>query len=122
MACRDLQKAEKAAAEVRLATAGVEGAGSVLVHRLDLASLASVRDCAQNILTSEPQIHILVNNAGKWSDLPRLSLLRVVISDVGIYYQTKIFIYNCTEKYLIRNRSLGQHVIYRYRECHTYEH
>lgn len=64
MACRDLQKAEKAAAEVRLATAGVEGAGSVLVHRLDLASLASVRDCAQNILTSEPQIHILVNNAG----------------------------------------------------------
>jgi len=42
-----------------------EGAGQLVVMKLDLASLASVRQCAQDLLRTEKQIHILVNNAGK---------------------------------------------------------
>ncbi|KAK7871333.1 hypothetical protein R5R35_007593 [Gryllus longicercus] len=64
MACRDLQKAEAAAQRVRERAAGVAGAGAVRVLHLDLASLASVRACAKELLRSEPHIHLLINNAG----------------------------------------------------------
>ncbi|XP_023712469.1 retinol dehydrogenase 12 isoform X2 [Cryptotermes secundus] len=64
IACRDLKKAEQAAADIRNETRNVEGAGHVVVVTLDLASLASVRQCCQNLLRSETYIHILVNNAG----------------------------------------------------------
>ena len=37
----------------------------MVVVKLDLASLESVRHCAQDLLRSERNIHILVNNAGK---------------------------------------------------------
>jgi short-subunit dehydrogenase len=40
------------------------------VVKLDLASLASVRQCAQDLLRTERQIHILVNNAGKGDKHP----------------------------------------------------
>jgi NAD(P)-dependent dehydrogenase (short-subunit alcohol dehydrogenase family) len=65
IACRDLKKADEAAAEIRRDTKDTEGAGHLVVVKLDLASLASVRQCAQNLLQSEQSIHILVNNAGK---------------------------------------------------------
>ncbi|PSN47098.1 hypothetical protein C0J52_19304 [Blattella germanica] len=64
MACRDMKKAEAAADEIRKATQGLEGAGEVVLVDLDLASLESVRNCAENLLRTEPQINILVNNAG----------------------------------------------------------
>lgn len=64
MACRDMKKAEDAAAYIRLQTKGSEGAGMVEVVQLDLASLASVRKCAQHLLDTQTRIHILVNNAG----------------------------------------------------------
>ncbi|KAJ4441419.1 hypothetical protein ANN_11274 [Periplaneta americana] len=64
MACRDMKKAEDAAADIRLQTKGSEGAGMVEVVQLDLASLASVRKCAQHLLDTQTRIHILVNNAG----------------------------------------------------------
>lgn len=76
MACRDVQKAEEAAAEIR---AGVEESvassaaggqpegpvGQLVVRRLDLVNLQSVRECARDILDSEAKIHILINNGGK---------------------------------------------------------
>ncbi|KAK7869732.1 hypothetical protein R5R35_011799 [Gryllus longicercus] len=64
MACRDVEKAQRAAEDVRTRTADVEGVGSVRVVQLDLASLASVRACAKLLLDSEPHINLLVNNAG----------------------------------------------------------
>merc|ERR1719150_1217356 len=57
--CRDMEKAEAAAAEVRDATKG-----EVIVHKLDLADLASVRECAEQLGNSLEKIDILINNAG----------------------------------------------------------
>jgi len=65
IACRDQKKAEQAADDIRLDTTEVEGAGHVVVVSLDLSSLESVRQCAQHLLLTEWNIHVLVNNAGK---------------------------------------------------------
>lgn len=83
MACRDLEKANKAAEEVlaeaketeqykTIVTEGKEatekdtfaGKPQVEVYHLDLMSLDSVRQFAQKILAAESQINLLVNNAG----------------------------------------------------------
>lgn len=64
IACRDQTKADQAADDIRVDTREVEGAGHVEVASLDLSSLASVRQCAQHLLRTERNIHILVNNAG----------------------------------------------------------
>jgi len=63
MACRDVGKAEKAVSEI-LAEVKSDGLGQLIVEELDLASFASVKRCAKNILQKEKQIHLLVNNAG----------------------------------------------------------
>lgn len=55
MACRDLGRADAAAARV--------GPGAEVV-RLDLASLASVATAAEDIRSRTPAVHFLVNNAG----------------------------------------------------------
>ncbi|KAI9565800.1 hypothetical protein GHT06_009595 [Daphnia sinensis] len=60
LACRDLKKASIAKDDI------VQKSGNcnVLVKKLDLASLASVRQFAEDILKNEPELHILINNAG----------------------------------------------------------
>lgn len=68
MACRSVDKAEAAASEIRDATRDVQGAGTVRVVRLDLGSLASVRQCAQELLETEHRVHLLINNAGTACD------------------------------------------------------
>lgn len=40
------------------------GNNDVTFMELDLASLASVRNCATAIIKNEPKLHILINNAG----------------------------------------------------------
>jgi NAD(P)-dependent dehydrogenase (short-subunit alcohol dehydrogenase family) len=72
MACRDMGKAEEAANDIRSQVQGVEGAGSVEVVSLNLASLASVRQCAKELLQTEEKIHLLVNNAGTVTSSPEL--------------------------------------------------
>ncbi|XP_049781160.1 retinol dehydrogenase 13-like isoform X1 [Schistocerca cancellata] len=64
LACRDEQKAETAAEDLRKRLQSCEGAGQVHVQRLDLASLTSVRACARRLLEQHPKIHLLINNAG----------------------------------------------------------
>ena len=59
IASRDVNKSRLAAAGIRSETGG-----EVLVKRLDLASLASVREFAADIEKTEEKVHILVNNAG----------------------------------------------------------
>ena len=65
MACRSVENAEAAAKEIRDATKDLPGAGTVHVVKLDLGSLASVRQCAKELLQTESRINLLVNNAGR---------------------------------------------------------
>ncbi|KAI4872975.1 hypothetical protein NFI96_023662 [Prochilodus magdalenae] len=60
LACRDLDKAHTAAGEIRKRS----GNGNVLVKKLDLASLQSVRALAKDIKENEDRLDILINNAG----------------------------------------------------------
>ncbi|KAI1902327.1 hypothetical protein AGOR_G00043620 [Albula goreensis] len=60
MACRDLSRAEKAAAEIRQLT----GNNNVVVRHLDLGSLYSVRQFVRAYAASEDRLDILINNAG----------------------------------------------------------
>ena len=70
MLCRNVDKAEQVAEEIRQETKTV-----VVVRELDLASLASVRTCAAKLMEEEDQIDILINNAGKFQKLPKDPIL-----------------------------------------------
>ncbi|XP_035693752.1 retinol dehydrogenase 12-like [Branchiostoma floridae] len=60
LACRDMTKAETAASDIRQAT----GNGNVVAGKLDLSSLASVREFADHVNREEERLDILINNAG----------------------------------------------------------
>ena len=60
LACRDMTKARIAADEIRQKS----GNGNVVVRKLDLASLQSVRDLAKDVQENEEHLDILINNAG----------------------------------------------------------
>ena len=60
LACRDPKRAVRAADEIH----AVEGGADVRVVRLDLASLASVRDAAAELRSTCSHIDLLINNAG----------------------------------------------------------
>ncbi|CAN7998103.1 unnamed protein product, partial [Ixodes pacificus] len=59
IACRNLQKAERAAREIF-----EETQQSVIIKPLDLASLTSVRAFAEDIIRTEARLDVLINNAG----------------------------------------------------------
>lgn len=59
MLCRNTEKAHAAAREINKDTGN-----QVDVVKLDLASLKSVRECADTLLEKEDKIDILINNAG----------------------------------------------------------
>ena len=60
LACRSRQKGEAAVAQIAAAT----GSDQVRFLPLDLADLASVRECALAFLALDEPLHVLVNNAG----------------------------------------------------------
>ncbi|CAG0889205.1 unnamed protein product [Cyprideis torosa] len=60
MACRDLKKCKKAREEIILST----GNQHVVARECDLASFDSIRKFAERINQEEPQLNILINNAG----------------------------------------------------------
>jgi NAD(P)-dependent dehydrogenase (short-subunit alcohol dehydrogenase family) len=62
MACRSVSAAERIAR--RLQGDLPAGAGALEVMELDLASLASVRAFARELMARRPRLHLLVNNAG----------------------------------------------------------
>jgi NAD(P)-dependent dehydrogenase (short-subunit alcohol dehydrogenase family) len=71
LACRDTGKAGRAAGQIqaeagRMAgqTGAEAGRAGVRVVRLDLASLASVRQAAEEIRDTCPRLDLLINNAG----------------------------------------------------------
>jgi NAD(P)-dependent dehydrogenase (short-subunit alcohol dehydrogenase family) len=60
LACRNAERGERARAEVSAAAPGAE----VVLERLDLAELASVRELAAKLAAERPAIDLLVNNGG----------------------------------------------------------
>ncbi|KAJ8734966.1 hypothetical protein PYW08_014216 [Mythimna loreyi] len=64
MACRSMEKAKEAKSDIEKLCKDLPDTGNIILAKCDLTSLKSVRDLAQNILDTEPQINILVNNAG----------------------------------------------------------
>ncbi|KAF2884586.1 hypothetical protein ILUMI_21589 [Ignelater luminosus] len=64
MACRNLEKAKEAAEDIKKECEGLQNLGTIVVIKLDLSSLKSIRDCAEHLLETEQHIDILVNNAG----------------------------------------------------------
>ncbi|XP_788671.3 retinol dehydrogenase 13 [Strongylocentrotus purpuratus] len=60
MACRNIEKAE----EARLDVVRESGSSNVLVKKLDLASMKSIREFAEDIKREEKQLNVLLNNAG----------------------------------------------------------
>ena len=60
IACRDARKGDSAVLEIKK----VSGSDTVFFKKLDLASTASIRKFAANILKTEEQIDILLLNAG----------------------------------------------------------
>lgn len=63
MACWNLEKAEAAKKDIEQRTKS-EKAGSLIVEKLDLCSLNSVREFVKRVLDSEGSVQILINNAG----------------------------------------------------------
>jgi NAD(P)-dependent dehydrogenase (short-subunit alcohol dehydrogenase family) len=62
---RDRARAEALAVDLRSA-----GATAVRVYVADLASLAEVRGLARSVLSGEPRLDVLVNNAGIGTNVP----------------------------------------------------
>lgn len=60
MGCRDMEKCEAAATEIRGKTLNPH----VYARRLDLASMKSVREFAERIEREEKRVDVLINNAG----------------------------------------------------------
>ncbi|XP_047466428.1 retinol dehydrogenase 12 isoform X1 [Mugil cephalus] len=60
MACRDVEKAEEAAASIRATYPKAQ----VEVRELDLADTCSIRAFAQKFLREVQHLHVLINNAG----------------------------------------------------------
>lgn len=61
IACRDLDKAEKAVREIKFKSHSL----NVFHMELDLANLRSVREFCKNFLHREKKLDILINNAGE---------------------------------------------------------
>lgn len=64
LACRDTIKAKKAAEEITREAVKANVEANILVKHLDLASLASINKFCDEILSTEHQIDVLINNAG----------------------------------------------------------
>jgi NAD(P)-dependent dehydrogenase (short-subunit alcohol dehydrogenase family) len=69
----------------------------VVVNQLDLASLASVRQLASDILENEPRLDILINNAG-------CVTVEKKLTDDGLEYQMQA---NYFGHFLLTNLLLG---------------
>lgn len=62
LACRNLEKAKRVADEIISST----GNKNVAIKHLDLSSLKTVKKCAEVVLKTEEELHVLINNAGSF--------------------------------------------------------
>lgn len=59
LACRNMARALAAARDIE-----ADSTGEIVVRQLDLASLKSVREFAEQIISTEKEVNLLINNAG----------------------------------------------------------
>ncbi|CAH2068952.1 unnamed protein product, partial [Iphiclides podalirius] len=64
MACRNTTKAEEAKIEIENMAVNAKVRGKLIIEKLDLSSLKSVRGFCLRMLESETRIDVLINNAG----------------------------------------------------------
>ena len=66
MACRNRKKAHRATTEIYKSCSNTPGApvGELVNYKLDLSSMASVREFCDEVIEKEDHVDILVNNAG----------------------------------------------------------
>jgi len=92
LACRNPDKAEAAATEIRAVT----GSDEVHVAALDLADLVSVRQCADDLRNRWDRIDVLVNNAGGiWSSRSETDQgfeQTFGVNHVGPFYLTRLLL------------------------------
>jgi NAD(P)-dependent dehydrogenase (short-subunit alcohol dehydrogenase family) len=60
LACRSLEKANEAISKMKT----TRGSGTLEAAQLDLANLAAIKQFAESLLQTHPQLHMLINNAG----------------------------------------------------------
>lgn len=92
LACRNPERAEAAAAEVRRQS----GSADVHVAALDLADLKSVQACAEDLVARFGRIDVLVNNAGGiWSrrELTAQGFEQTFgVNHLGPFYLTRLLV------------------------------
>jgi retinol dehydrogenase-12 len=101
LACRSRDKTEPVLAEIR--AAAPTAPPPTFVH-LDLASLASVRACAEGLLASEPTIDVLINNAGVAGQRGITAdgfELQFGVNHVGHYLWTRLLLPRVTRRLVI---------------------
>ena len=86
IACRDVDKAEKAVREIKFKSHSL----NVLHMGLDLANLRSVREFCKSFLQREKRLDILINNAGEGVDLVEVSWCTKNI----VTKERKVFLFN----------------------------
>uniref|UniRef100_A0A8C7XLP0 Si:ch211-107o10.3 n=1 Tax=Oryzias sinensis TaxID=183150 RepID=A0A8C7XLP0_9TELE len=91
MACRDMERANKAAEDVRKRS----GNGNVIVKKLDLASLESVRHLSKEVLASEERLDILINNAANATNCPQWKTEDGFEMQFGVNHLGHFLLTNC---------------------------
>lgn len=69
VACRDMDKAEKAVREIKARSHNL----NVNHMELDLANLRSIREFCKTFLQREKRLDVLINNAGKCDNHRKVS-------------------------------------------------
>lgn len=93
LACRSLEKGKQAAREI---CSKVKDAILVVKH-LDLSSLVSVRQFADEILREEKRLDVLINNAGVFMDPPMIKTqdgfeIHFGVNHLGHFLLTKLLL------------------------------
>jgi NAD(P)-dependent dehydrogenase (short-subunit alcohol dehydrogenase family) len=92
MACRSRERGEQARAAIAASTS----TANVELMIVDLASQASIRDFARALATAHPVLHVLVNNAGIWSQAKKRS-----VDGIELTWATNVLGYFLTTELLL---------------------
>ena len=87
MLCRNVESANACAREITKDTGH-----QVEVMKLNLASLDSIRECANTLLQQEDKIDILINNAGNGLSKKRQIISKIMVIHTGRKY-ISIYLY-----------------------------
>ena len=124
MACRNVERGEKAAVEVRKRSSN----NDVVFSQLDLASLESVRQFAGRTLKEEAHIDVLVNNAGvcltKVSRTVDGNEIHFAVNHLGHFLLTNLLLDRIKEStapriIVVSSRMQGYHELFDFEKVNT---